>query len=108
MMMALILKQIFGSGREAVGEILGIVDPLDVNLVFRGAKHGRHLHDLVVVFGAPDELVLPARFAFHVQDAALVGHDVDQARDGVVGAILFVRQADRAKTETTWRLRRPR
>ena len=43
----------------------------------------------IVVFGAADEFVFPARLAFHIKDAALVGFNVDQARDGVVRVICF-------------------
>ena len=57
---------------ETVGQFLGIVDALAINFIFGGAQHGGDLHDAVVVLGAADELVFPARLAFHVKDAALV------------------------------------
>ena len=80
----LVLEQVLGFRRKAIGQFLGIVDPLAVNLVLGGAQHRNQLHAVIVVLGPPDEFVLPARLAFDVQHAALVGFHVDQTRDGVV------------------------
>ncbi len=85
-------EKILGARGKAVGQFFGIVDALAIDFVFGGAQHGGDLHDPVVVFGAADEFVFPARLAFHIEDAALVRFDVDQARDGIVRAILLAGQ----------------
>ncbi len=88
----LVAEEVFGPGREALGEFLGIVDTLAVNLVLGGAQHGDDLHVAVVVFGAADKFVLPPRFAFHIENAAFGSVHVHQPRHGIVGAILFALQ----------------
>ena len=66
-----VAKEIFGAHRKAVGEFIGIVDALAIDLVFAGAQHGHDLHRGVVLFCAADEFVFPAWLAFDIEDAAL-------------------------------------
>src|SRR6201999_1303595 len=72
---ALVTKKIFRPHRETIGQFRGIADPLPVNLVLGRAQHGSPLHDLVVVLGPADELVLPARLTLDIQNPPFViGH----------------------------------
>ena len=88
---ALIRKQLFGLGREAVLEFFGILDALPVDLVLRGAQHARQFDaDIGIVFDrAADELVLPNRFALYIEDAGLARFHVDHAGDLVIELVLF-------------------
>ena len=98
----LIGEQVLRARRKTLRQFLRVLDALAVDLVFGGAQHRDQLHDAVVVFGAPDELVLPARLAFDVEHAALVRFDVDQAGDGVVGDDSLRRAAPRSRTGAPW------
>ena len=86
---SLIGEKILGAGGKAVGQFFGIGDSLAVDLVFAGADDGDDLHHAVVLFGLADELVLPARLAFDIEDAARFGADIHHAGQGVVGGVLF-------------------
>ena len=78
-------------GGEPFLQFVLIRDSLPVQLVLRGSQHRHHLDILVVLHRAPQELVIPARFALHIQDARLGIIDVHHARELVVFLILFVR-----------------
>ena len=85
-------KQVFRTHGKAVGELVGILDALAVELVFGGAQHGDNLELMVVLSRAAQEFVLPARLAFDVKDAALLAADGDEALERVVGCALFAGQ----------------
>src|SRR6202007_1580194 len=88
----LIGKEVLDLVRESPREFLRIGDSLAINLVFARAHHGRDLHDAIVIFGAPNELILPARLTLYIKDAPLFGLDVHQARKRVVGTLRFARK----------------
>src|SRR6267142_4428015 len=66
-----VCKQVFYFRGETIFQLLGVLDSLAIDLVLRGPHHRNQFEAAIILHGAPEKLVLPARFAFNVQDVRL-------------------------------------
>ena len=96
---SLIREEVFSARGKSFGKFIGVADALAINFVFGGAQHGSDLHDAVVILGAANEFVFPARLAFDVQHAAFARLDVHQARHRIIGLICFAGHGVDAKLQ---------
>ena len=89
---ALVAEQIVHFGRETVLQLAcrSAVGHLHVELVLGGADYRVQRDVLVVFHRAADEFEVPARLAFHVQNARLGVVHVEHARQRVVVLVLFL------------------
>ena len=85
-------EQRFRGVGKPVLELLRCVDSLSIELVRRRAQHGDQLHAGILMHRAAHELVLPARLALRIENAATSTRYVQHVPAGVVPGNLLVRQ----------------